>query len=168
MTRSGCAERVFSVQIASDALDRLHTTACSHERTLVVEIMGRHAGWITLMAGLSGSADVILIPEYPVDIESVVQRIKRRYERGPRYAIVAVSEGAKLTGGEAKKAKALDAFGHVRLHHQQRLHTARAVQRGHLSDSRRQRGDSGRRSRPTASRFPRHAGELFSGCHQPM
>ena len=104
-----------SVQIASDALDRLHTTASSHERTLVVEIMGRHAGWITLMAGLSGSADVILIPEHPVDIESVVQRIKRKYERGPRYAIVAVSEGAKLTGGEVKKAKVLDAFGHVRL-----------------------------------------------------
>ncbi len=104
-----------SVQIASDALDRLHTTASSHERTLVVEIMGRHAGWITLMAGLSGSADVILIPEQPVDIESVAQRIKRKYEGGPRYAIVTVSEGVKLPGGEVKNTKNLDAFGHVRL-----------------------------------------------------
>jgi 6-phosphofructokinase 1 len=104
-----------SVQIASDALDRLHTTAASHERTLVVEIMGRHAGWITLMAGMSGSADVILIPEQPVDLESVAERIKRKYERGPRYAIIAVSEGAKPPEGEVKLERRRDAFGHTRL-----------------------------------------------------
>ncbi|MEE9219502.1 MAG: 6-phosphofructokinase [Acidobacteriota bacterium] len=104
-----------AVQIASDALDRLHTTAASHERTLVVEIMGRHAGWIALMSGLSGSADAILIPEQPVELEWLASLVKKKYERGPRYAIIAVSEGAKLPVGEVAQEAARDAFGHVRL-----------------------------------------------------
>jgi phosphofructokinase-like protein len=107
-----------AVQIASDAIDRLHTTAESHHRNLIVEVMGRHAGWIALWSGLAGGADVILIPERPFDIEEVCRLIRRRHTRGRYFSIVVVAEGAvpqegtmETIGGEA----ATDQFGHARL-----------------------------------------------------
>jgi phosphofructokinase-like protein len=90
-----------AVQTATDAIDKLHSTAQSHERIMVVELMGRHTGWIALFAGLTGSADAILIPEIPFDLESVARHVTAKYERGPRYAVVVVAEGAKPDGGEA-------------------------------------------------------------------
>jgi 6-phosphofructokinase 1 len=83
-----------AVQIATDAIDRLHTTAESHNRVMVVEVMGRHAGWIAAYAGIAGGADAILVPERPFDIEEVCARLRRRHERGVTFSIVVVSEGA--------------------------------------------------------------------------
>ncbi len=104
-----------AVQIATDAIDRLHTTAESHHRVLIVEVMGRHAGWIALHSGLAGGANVILIPERPFDIEEVCRFIEQRFQT--RYApIVVVAEGAvPLEGTMAVVAGETDAFGHVRL-----------------------------------------------------
>jgi phosphofructokinase-like protein len=106
-----------AVQIATDAIDRLHTTAESHHRILVVEVMGRHAGWIAVHAGLAGGADAILVPERPFDLERVCDHLRRRHERGRTFSIVVVSEGAVPEGGgEAwTEHQATDAFGHVRL-----------------------------------------------------
>lgn len=103
-----------AVNIAMECIDRLHTTAESHNRVMVVEIMGRHAGWIALEAGLAGGADVILIPEVPVSIDEVCETIKHRHSRGKTFSIIAVAEGAKLSGEEVSEKK-LDEFGHVRL-----------------------------------------------------
>src|SRR5689334_2933632 len=83
-----------AVQVATDAIDRLHTTAESHNRVLVLEVMGRHAGWIALHSGLAGGADVILIPERPVDLEEVCHLVSRRRSRGRFFSIVVVAEGA--------------------------------------------------------------------------
>jgi ATP-dependent phosphofructokinase / diphosphate-dependent phosphofructokinase len=104
-----------AVNIAMEAIDRLHTTADSHHRVLIVEVMGRHAGWIAFHAGLAGGANVILIPEQPFDLEKVCELVGRRLEA--RFApIVVVSEGAEPVGGmPAAQDKGLDAFGHVRL-----------------------------------------------------
>jgi 6-phosphofructokinase 1 len=104
-----------AVNIAMEAVDRLHTTAESHQRALIVEVMGRHAGWIALHAGIAGGANVILIPEVKFDIERVCEYIQRRFEQ--EYApIVVVSEGAEPEGGvPMSKDAPLDAFGHVRL-----------------------------------------------------
>ncbi|HPF14681.1 MAG: 6-phosphofructokinase [Planctomycetes bacterium] len=88
-----------AVQVVSDAIDRLRTTADSHHRTLVVEVMGRNAGWIALQGGLSGGADVILIPERPFTVSKVIDKIERRRLRGRRSTIVVVSEGARPRGG---------------------------------------------------------------------
>jgi len=104
-----------AVQIATDAIDRLHTTAESHERVMVVEIMGRHAGWLALYSGLAGGADAILIPEQPVDLDWLAGMVKKRYARGRRYAMIVAAEGAVLPEGEVKQDQRLDAFGHVRL-----------------------------------------------------
>ncbi len=82
------------MQIATDAIDRLHTTAESHNRVIVVEVMGRHAGWIAAYSGIAGGGDVILVPERPFDIDEVCERIKRRHARGTTFSIVVVSEGA--------------------------------------------------------------------------
>jgi 6-phosphofructokinase 1 len=90
-----------AVETATDAIDKLHSTARSHERIMVVEVMGRHTGWIALYAGLSGSADAILIPEIPFRVEAVAQAIRLKYERGPRYAVVVVAEGAAPAGKRA-------------------------------------------------------------------
>ncbi len=90
-----------AVQTASDAIDKLHSTAESHERVIAVELMGRHTGWIALFAGISGSADVILVPEIPFDIRSVARQVQEKFLRGPRYGIVVVAEGATPAGGEA-------------------------------------------------------------------
>ncbi|MEA2248709.1 MAG: ATP-dependent phosphofructokinase / diphosphate-dependent phosphofructokinase [Solirubrobacteraceae bacterium] len=106
-----------AVQIATDAIDRLHTTAESHNRVIVVEVMGRHAGWIAAYSGIAGGGDVILVPERPFDIDEVCERIKRRHAGGRTFSIVVVSEGAmpkdgtgiSTVGGET------DAFGHARL-----------------------------------------------------
>ena len=102
-----------AVQIAVDAIDRLHTTAESHDRVIVVEVMGRHAGWIALESGEAGGAHAILIPERPPSVEAVCERIRGRRARGRGYAIVVVSEGVELdpAGDEA----AVDEFGHRRL-----------------------------------------------------
>jgi 6-phosphofructokinase 1 len=90
-----------AVETATDAIDKLHSTAEAHERVMVVEVMGRNAGWIALFAGVAGSADVILIPELPYDIERVCQKIEERYEsERRRFAIVVVAEGAFPVGGE--------------------------------------------------------------------
>lgn len=104
-----------ALNIATECIDRLHTTAESHNRVIVVEIMGRHAGWITLEAGLAGGADVILIPEVPVDIDQVCESIKKRHARGKTFSIVAVAEGAELKDRGMVAAQKLDQFGHVRL-----------------------------------------------------
>lgn len=89
-----------AVSIATDALDRLHSTAEAHERVMVVEVMGRYAGWIALNAGIAGSADVILIPELPFDIERVCEKIREREGMGRHFSIVVVAEGATPVGGE--------------------------------------------------------------------
>ncbi|MCW2670335.1 MAG: ATP-dependent phosphofructokinase / diphosphate-dependent phosphofructokinase [Frankiales bacterium] len=104
-----------AVQVAVDAIDRLHTTAESHHRALIVEVMGRHAGWIALHSGLAGGANVILIPERPFDIDQVCDYVKQRFEQ--HYApILVVAEGATPAKGTmALQAGELDAFGHVRL-----------------------------------------------------
>ncbi len=106
-----------AVQIASDAIDRLHTTAESHNRVIVVEVMGRHAGWIATYAGLAGGADVILVPEWPFDIDEVCDHIKRRHATGRTFSIVVVSEGAMPADGTGitTAAEQTDAFGHARL-----------------------------------------------------
>ncbi len=104
-----------ALNIAMDCIDRLHTTAESHNRVMVVEIMGRHAGWIALEAGLAGGADVILIPEIPIDIDKVCELIKKRHNRGKTFSIIAVAEGAKLKEGAVIANEKLDEFGHVRL-----------------------------------------------------
>jgi ATP-dependent phosphofructokinase / diphosphate-dependent phosphofructokinase len=106
-----------AVQIATDAIDRLHTTAESHNRVIVVEVMGRHAGWIALHSGMAGGADVILVPERPFDIEEVCRRLERRHRAGPTFSIVVVSEGAIPSGqAEAQSLhQGTDAFGHARL-----------------------------------------------------
>ncbi len=103
-----------AVQIATDAIDRLHTTAESHDRVMVVEVMGRHVGWIATHAGIAGGADAILIPERPMPMDEIVGHIQSRHEsRGKDFSIIVVSEGAELgpTGGEVE----LDEFGHPQL-----------------------------------------------------
>jgi ATP-dependent phosphofructokinase / diphosphate-dependent phosphofructokinase len=102
-----------AVQIATDAIDRLHTTAESHDRVIVVEVMGRHAGWIALESGLAGGAHAILIPEQPPSVEAVCDRILERRRRGRGYAIVVVSEGVELD--EDADEGAVDDFGHRQL-----------------------------------------------------
>jgi ATP-dependent phosphofructokinase / diphosphate-dependent phosphofructokinase len=110
-----------AVFIATEAIDRLHTTAESHNRVMVVEVMGRQTGWIAVMSGIAGGADVILIPEQPVTVEDACEDLRRRHERGKDFSIVVVSEGYELTyaSGEkrqvAQEAPATDQFGHVRL-----------------------------------------------------
>src|SRR4051795_70827 len=105
-----------AVQVATDAIDRLHTTAESHHRNLVVEVRGRHAGWIALYSGLAGGADVILIPERPFDIDEVCRHIQRRHDRGRYFSIVVVAEGAKPREGTMETIGGdLDEFGHERL-----------------------------------------------------
>jgi phosphofructokinase-like protein len=105
-----------AVQVATEAIDRLHTTAESHHRIMIVEVMGRHAGWIALHSGLAGGADVILIPERPFDIEEVCRLIRRRHSRGRYFSIVVVAEGALPVEGTLEVMDgATDEFGHARL-----------------------------------------------------
>ncbi len=102
-----------AVQVAVDAIDRLHSTAESHDRVMVVEVMGRHVGWIATYAGLAGGADFILVPEHPHPVTDVVAAIKRRHEAGSEFSIVVVSEGYELEGADT--GEAVDEFGHVDL-----------------------------------------------------
>jgi 6-phosphofructokinase 1 len=115
-----CTDYTFgfdtAINIAMECIDRLHTTAESHHRIIVVEVMGRHAGWIATEAGIAGGADVILIPEIPIDIEEVCQLIKRRHNRGKTFSIVVVAEGAKFKEGSlVAQEEKVDEFGHIRL-----------------------------------------------------
>jgi len=108
-----------AVTIATEAIDRLHTTAESHNRVMVVEVMGRHTGWIAVMSGIAGGADVILIPEEPITVEDACRELVKRHEGGKDFSIVVVSEGYELTyeSGEhrlvAGVARESDQFGHV-------------------------------------------------------
>jgi len=105
-----------AVQIATDAIDRLHTTAESHNRVIVVEVMGRHAGWIATYSGMAGGADAILVPERPFDIDEVCEHIRRRHADGRSFSIVVVAEGATPQDGDIQSThEQTDAFGHARL-----------------------------------------------------
>ena len=105
-----------AVQIATDAIDRLHTTAESHDRVMVVEVMGRHSGWIATHAGLAGGAAVVLIPERPFDIDEVCERLVRRHSRGRFASIVVVAEGSRPAEGTIELPdQTRDEYGHVRL-----------------------------------------------------
>lgn len=110
-----------AVNVATEAIDRLHTTAESHNRVIVVEVMGRHAGWIAVESGIAGGADVILIPEVPISVDEVCMLINRRHQRGKRFSIVVVAEGARFEEKPGSDGvliladSARDAFGHVKL-----------------------------------------------------
>jgi phosphofructokinase-like protein len=109
-----------AVFVCTEAIDRLHTTAESHNRVMVVEVMGRHTGWIAVVSGIAGGADVILIPEHPLTVEEACAEISRRHTRGKDFSIVVVSEGYELTYASGEKKQVAqeatsDAFGHVRL-----------------------------------------------------
>ena len=105
-----------AVSIATEAIDRVHTTAEAHNRVIVVEVMGRDSGWIAIYSGVAGGADVILIPEQPFDIQEIAETLKSRHDRGRNFSIVVVAEGSKLNtrNGEEERRKT-DEFGHVRL-----------------------------------------------------
>ncbi len=105
-----------ATNIAMEAIDRLHSTAESHHRILVAEVMGRHAGWIALYAGMAGGADYILIPEKPILIDEVCAAIKKRHSRAKTFSIIVVAEGAEFAKGDTVNLdQKLDEFGHVRL-----------------------------------------------------
>ena len=115
-----CTERTFgfdtAVAMASEAVDRLHTTAESHHRVMALEVMGRYAGWIALHSGIAGGADVILIPEIPYDIDSIIKKIEDRKAKGKDFSIVVVAEGAKPIGGELSVARVVKgSFEPIRL-----------------------------------------------------
>lgn len=105
-----------AVQVVMEALDRLHTTASAHHRVLVVEVMGRDAGWVAVEGGLAGGADMILIPEVPSDVDKVCRHLERRRAAGKDFSIIVVAEGVKLPDlEEDRELGQLDAFGHARL-----------------------------------------------------
>ena len=109
-----------AVAICTEAIDRLHTTAESHNRVMVVEVMGRHTGWIAIMSAIAGGADAVLIPEHPVTVEQACIELEARHRRGKDFSIVVVSEGYRLTyeSGEQREVvqdQVVDQFGHVRL-----------------------------------------------------
>ena len=105
-----------AINIATECIDRLHTTAESHHRIIVCEVMGRHAGWIATYSGIAGGADVVLIPEIAIDINEVCKIIKHRHSKGKTFSIVVVAEGARFKKGQmVLQEEKLDAFGHVRL-----------------------------------------------------
>src|SRR5207253_572198 len=110
-----------AVSIATEAIDRLHTTAESHNRVMVVEVMGRHTGWIAVMSGIAGGADVIMIPEQPITVEDACRELAKRHDGGKDFSIIVVSEGYELTYASgahrlvAGEARAIDQFGHAAL-----------------------------------------------------
>jgi ATP-dependent phosphofructokinase / diphosphate-dependent phosphofructokinase len=119
-----CTDYTFgfdtAVAVCTEAIDRLHTTAESHNRVMVVEVMGRHTGWIAVMSGIAGGADVILIPEHPISVEEACREIENRHRRGKDFSIVVVSEGCGLgfDSGEIRdvvRGGGVDEFGHIRL-----------------------------------------------------
>ena len=110
-----------AVNIVTEAIDRIHTTAESHNRVMVIEVMGRHSGWIALHAGLAGGADMILIPEQQYTVSEIINTIRKRHERGKDFSIVVVAEGVQLISDEGQDDEyvvsegGLDEFGHVKL-----------------------------------------------------
>ncbi len=100
-----------AVQIVTEGLDRVHTTAQSHHRVMIIEVMGRRAGWIALHSGIAGGGDIILLPEIPYDLSSVIQRVKERGRKGKRFSIIVVAEGAKPKGGNVVIKKKVDTDG---------------------------------------------------------
>jgi phosphofructokinase-like protein len=108
-----------AVNVVTEAIDRLHTTAESHNRVLVCEVMGRHAGWIACYGGIAGGADYILVPEQAISLDKICDSIKKAHAHGKDYSIVVVAEGAKLQDEESldysERERELDAFGHVKL-----------------------------------------------------
>lgn len=104
-----------AVNIATEAIDRLHTTAESHHRVMVVEVMGRHAGWIAVDSAIAGGGDYALIPEIPINTEELIESIKSRKKRGKHFSIIVVAEGAKMKGKMILHDQEVDAFGHVKL-----------------------------------------------------
>jgi phosphofructokinase-like protein len=105
-----------AVNVVMEALDRLHTTAESHNRVLVCEVMGRHAGWIACYGGIAGGADFIAVPEKPLNMGELLAAIKQRHARGRNFSILVVAEGTKLENvGEVLRSEGLDEFGHVKL-----------------------------------------------------
>src|SRR5437868_12108277 len=105
-----------AVSIATEAIDRVHTTAEAHNRVIVVEVMGRDSGWIAIYSGIAGGADVILIPERPFNIDDVAETLKRRHARGRYFSIVVIAEGSKVASDEQfSQTTSKDQFGHVRL-----------------------------------------------------
>ncbi|HWA93415.1 MAG TPA: ATP-dependent 6-phosphofructokinase [Terracidiphilus sp.] len=105
-----------AVSIATEAVDRIRTTADSHNRVIVIEVMGRDAGWIAYAAGIAGGADVTLVPEQPIDMERVAALLKYNYDRGKNYGLVVVAEGCHLPeGGQVTGSTEVDSFGHARL-----------------------------------------------------
>ncbi len=105
-----------AVNVATEAIDRVHTTAEAHNRVIVVEVMGRDSGWIATYSGIAGGADVILIPEVPFDVDEVAELIRQRHSRGRYFSIVVAAEGAKFSGSnETAPAAGVDEFGHARL-----------------------------------------------------
>jgi 6-phosphofructokinase 1 len=161
-----CTELTFgfvtALDIATEALDRLHTTAESHDRVMILEVMGRHAGWIALYSGIAGGADVILIPEIPFSVESVAQKIMDRERSGSQFSIIVVAEGALEAGresiyqekGDAQSAPRLGGMGNYLRGELERLtgKETRCVVLGHL-----QRGGS-----PNA--FDRLLATNFGAC----
>lgn len=155
-----------AVNIAMEAIDRLHTTAESHHRIMVVEVMGRHAGWIAIHSGIAGGADLILIPEVPIDMNMVTDVIKKRQARGKNFCIIVVAEGAKFGSDEILAEQKIDQFGHVRLGgigdllarkiEEMTGHETRVTVLGHI-----QRGGSATAfDRMLGTRFGAHAVEL--------
>jgi len=115
-----CTDYTFgfdtALNVATECIDRLHTTAESHHRIIVAEVMGRHAGWIAVESGIAGGADVILIPEMPIDLDEVCAIVNKRHQRGKTFSIVVVAEGAQFKEGTfVTQEQKLDDFGHVRL-----------------------------------------------------
>ncbi|MCL4465597.1 MAG: 6-phosphofructokinase [Chloroflexi bacterium] len=104
-----------AVSTVADALDKLHTTASAHHRVLVVEVMGRDAGWVAVVGGLAGGADYVMIPEEETELDDVVLHLEGRRQRGKDFSIIVVSEGAKVRGAMERELHEVDAFGHVRL-----------------------------------------------------
>lgn len=97
-----------AVQVATEAIDRIHTTAQSHHRVMVVEVMGRYAGWIALASGLAGGADIVLIPEIPYDLENISEKLRERNRNGKRFSIIVIGEGAKPQGGDVAVARRIE------------------------------------------------------------
>ena len=160
-----------AVQVATDAIDRLHTTAQSHDRVMVVEVMGRNSGWIAVFAGIAGGADGIVIPELELTVEELAASIKRRHERGKDFSIIVVAEGAELTfaSGEKRVVRAsdeIDDYGYPRLGgigqalarelEERTGYETRVTTLGHV-----QRGGTPDRDRP----HPRHALRGQGGRH---
>src|SRR5207244_10148952 len=101
-----------AVGIVVEALDRLHTTASAHHRVMVVEVMGRDTGWVALMGGLAGGADLIIIPEFPVTLDEVVKHLETRTQAGSDFSIIVIAEGVRMNGDTAEETENRDAFGH--------------------------------------------------------